>query len=845
MVKKFSFISFLVVINLWLSDYLSLIKIELNPQLIEKISSKTTKDTKIRGPIIFNFLPWPNFKIASIKITLDNQNSFELENISLKIDLLDLVTLPNLEKILSQKNLQIEAQNLIFFGDLINIKNFKSLLKGLSIKLDKLQIPQLSEITFKDLNLVFNETVSSNGLIILQNRQMNYDFVSDKSLTILALENSSIRLKLEAEDLDLEKGNLSQAKLELLLDDDFFNKKNNNKPLVEGSLLNFSGTFIKKEGLLSLDNYKISGNLLESPLLKLDFYTVKDGLFELQSKFLVKSLNLNFLENNLPPQDLIKLLSNSLPYITRLKKINFNSLVKIEEISSKLGKIQNFSLDFYNIMGRVFIKNLSAKIENKGSLFLSGLIRYNGLRTKFEGDLKVKSDNAQDFNNWFYQDNIYEIPDLPLTFSSQISAIQNYFNFNHLDLQLGDAKIIGRATIGDIPYAAPSRNYFLKGSNINFNQFKLNQKLNNYLEELYLADQDKTGEEYFKFTSLHKNLRLLKKAFHLEGDFEQVSWEKVQLDKIKVKGSLMPNSFSLDEVILNNPGCKGIFSMKFLLPILRPDIKVKANFEEINTSLVKKFLPENFWQKKINGFASHNYDLLGDFFIKNLSLSEIKSIRDLTSLINLEQGTLKLQKLDFKFDEGRASLNGSINVGLINPTFTLDFNLYNMPGYLLPQALAIEGGLWSVTGSINGSNKGLQHLNGKADFQGAQALILGFDLNKALEILEGPYTVESKIKALDYYSKYGSTAFKKLSGKIDIKEGIFLVPDMTLLNDRIAGAYSILYSPTRDEMKSLGNFIFINKLNKSEIRVKAEVLSQNNIRSSKVDYSQLTNLLTE
>jgi hypothetical protein len=248
---------------------------------------------------------------------------------------------------------------------------------------------------------------------------------------------------------------------------------------------------------------------------------------------------------------------------------------------------------------------------------------------------------------------------------------------------------------------------------------------------------------------------------------------------------------------------------------------------------------------KRNNFSANNYDLVGDFAVKTFLLQEGKKLDNLQTQVKLDRGNLKLEKMTFNLEEGQVDMIGDMNLTTINPAFNLEFNCYNLPGYLIPQTIGLEGGLWSAKGSVTGLQKTVTSINGKAQFEGAQALLWGFDLNKSIEILEGSYTKASKRKALDYYSQYGSTAFDKLKGSIDINNGIMLAQNILLNNSRIAGAYSLAYDLSSEEMKGLGQFAFINKLTKEEFRVKAEVANKNNIRTSKVDLTSLQKTLTE
>lgn len=881
-------IIFFIAVSLKISDIFGLVDLSNRKIEFEKnLSNRLNLKFDFYNSIILKFFPSPHVFISGAKISHDDRLMFDVsgvkisispskifhffsdkpnaflaadEEISITDTLLYMSTFSNYAKENNDKVNVLGKFNFNFNLEKFNIINFGSTV-----------FARTEELHLENVKLNFNDDniLSSAGEIKTLASKINYNLKlsheKKKKNIDFYLNGIGLKIDLKLQDFNYNDFTLKSGKIDLSIDDfnSFFKGLggvliNEDKKLPTIKLFSISSDIKSSaDGKIFLDNTTLSSQVFDSPTLDVKAYKVSDDIIESQIFFNSKKLDLDVLRtNNLISSNL---LSTNIYRILQTMDLNSNLNLNFETNINKIVldevEMKDFYIRAYKIMEKVLFNNIHITLPGDSDFNASGVLQSNYLRKKFYGTLSIDSKDMNDLLDFKNSDQ-KDKPSYPIKMTSNVVAMRNIVKLFHSRITGdNDLNIHYNTTFYNIPYTAPTRKLSISGRNLDLNALNFLDPFNQYMKKLYLADSDKTNEEYFKLTKTDDWIRCFDKHLHFELNINNLKFKDNVIDNVSGLVDIKPSFLNIKNLSFKDDRISGNINFALKLPVLRPQIKTSADFEYLDWSFFRELFPS--WDyldpsnsTKINFFSANSYDGILSFKAKKLFVNNDIIPEDLNVNAELRLGYMIIKDLNYKLWNGSFENKGIILVSNYIPLFKLNFNVFNLnpkvPFRMITGADKIDGYM-SLAGNLGGilnNFSDVKRLDGKIDFEGAQITWDGIGLNNIIDAVDGNYTDQSKLQSIDYYAKYGQTKFNDLKGSALGRNGLFQVDKTSLSTNRIAGIYSMNYDLPSNTVNGIGAFAFVPMESQNTLLIKTTTSGTfPEPQKNEVDYSQVSDFI--
>ena len=384
---------------------------------------------------------------------------------------------------------------------------------------------------------------------------------------------------------------------------------------------------------------------------------------------------------------------------------------------------------------------------------------------------------------------------------------------------------------------------------------KFTDTFDSYLKNLYLADPDKTGEQYFKLTSTDKWIRCFDKHLHMNLDLDNTTIRGQKIKNIKAIINIKPSNLNIQSIKFDDEKINGDLNFNLFLPVMRPQVSGKINLQYLDWKFFQSILPSYGYfygenskiNQKINLFSANSYDGSLNIDIDKFKVNDEIILENINALLELQLGSLLMKKLNYKLWNGIFDLKAGAAISSNNPLLNLHFSVFNVnPKGLFKQITGIDkmDGYMSFAGDLKGNLirfDDIKKINGQIAFEGAQVSWDGLGLNDVIKVTDSDYTKDSKLANVDYYMHYGKTVFDSLKGYMLFNKGIIKVDNASLTTHRLAGVYSMNYNLFANEINGVGAFAFIPVNSKDTLMVKTKITGDLlKPQDNTVDYTEVT-----
>jgi hypothetical protein len=877
------------------SDTFNWIDLSSKKAHIEKIIyEKFDLKVEFDDLIIFKFFPYPHFNFMFFRLSYEDSIMVDGSKISLDIPI------KNIFNIIAGGNpmegFLVSNEDINISDVIINAEVVQRYVNHRSVGKNKMISPQFNaHINQSNIINIQSNSLLNNDELIIANTEIN---ISDKphiglkgyiqnlfskeikyELKIsntekghdieFLISDTHSTLNLNLYDLNYEDLTLKGGNIELIIDDlekSAENLKNNNiqTPNLDKKARQYmilKGDIAPSDGEISLENISFEGSLFENPSLEMKVYMVSDDIIESKIVFSASSLDLGFMksQNIQKPEILFNNASYilSIPAVSRY--LNINSNVNIKKISVVDEIIQDFQLNYYNICGNTVIETLQAVLPGESTFNLYGMISTNGMRKKFDGIIELSSKHADKLIDLYQgskllDDTIKDTMDV----SAKIMIMNDFIKVYNLRVDTSKTQIIGAISLYNMPYNSPIKNLFIKGRGIDLDATKLTDVFDGYLKKLYLADRDKTGEEYFKITNTDNWIRCFDKYLNMELDFDDVTIRGQKLNNVKAVINIKPSVLNIKKMTFDDPKVSGDFNFKFVLPVMRPQISTKLDLQYLDWDFFKSILTPYYYfhsgdkemSERVNWFGGNSYDGTLKIDISKLKINDSIVLEDINTLVQLELGSLLIPKLTYKLWNGAVEAKADVIISSYNPLLDMQFNIFNInPKELFKNITGADkiDGYMSFAGELKSylqNFNDIERITGQIVFEGAQISWYGIGLDDVIKVVDSDYTKDSKLKSIDYYMRYGTTVFDSLKGSMLINKGIINIDNASLVTPRLAGVYSINYNFLDNSANGAGAFAFIPTNGKDTLMIKTKTIGKlPNPDNNTIDYKQVTDFV--
>lgn len=854
---------------MFLSDELELLDVNSEKLARKLLERRFNCKIDLENNIIFKFFPRPHLKIEALKILYDDQVMLRGSDVNFSLPLEYLMMLFSFDKLahnMFTMSEQLKLQDATLKVDLMKKfleENFLG--KATSNYNLQLQVGMMHlDADFKTVKLSDNslkvsegKNISGSGNLTLQKHKLGYSFdVFNTAGTDLnlRLHSPGSSFNIAVTGFDREKVTLQEGEISLNVQDLKYPTKQGEDDAAND--LDFKAKIkANDDGSISLSDISFKGEVVEKPDLNLRLYKVSDDLIEAQVFFAASELYLDILEDDVVADDfkITEIVRDVLRLAQTLDGFNVNLQLNLDSINIGKYAIKDLELLAYNIIDRMLVEKLSLKLPYETDVHFSGSIDGNSIRKKLEGEIKLKTNNPYKIIHLQHENNSFAKLEDTMEAQASLFAMQNILKASHVHFQWKEAQGEAEVSLYEVPYNAPIKRFAVKANGISLDEIGFTALLDAHVQKLYDADEDKSGDKYFTLTNADEWLRKPNRTLSLDLDLANVSFRKQNIQKVQAILNTTPNLLHIRLLEFDDPRLDGKMHFKFSLPVLRPQLHLRADFDKLDSQFLASLFPLSGpledERKDINFLSANSYDGKFQLKINELLWGEDILARNISSQGQLNLGYISVKDFSCNIWNGNLQLDLGLVVSTSNPIFNLDFNAYNinpqLPFKLLTGADKMQGYM-SIAGKLQGNLKRSESSNlyGDADFIGALISWQGFDLNKIIEITDGQYTTDSKMRALDYYSQYGSTMFDSLNGSINVQNGVASINNMKLANKRLSGVYSSNYDLASKAISGAGTFAFIPVGSTIPLTITTQTYGQMPApQNNSIDYSQVTTFI--
>jgi uncharacterized protein involved in outer membrane biogenesis len=508
--------------------------------------------------------------------------------------------------------------------------------------------------------------------------------------------------------------------------------------------------------------------------------------------------------------------------------------------------------------GKGRIEQFTLSTPGEGTMNITGNISHNGIRPKFDGELKFLAKNAKQFLDWIEASGASEVGNKAgLRMKAAIVVMPYRFKLDNLLITLGDDFMMSKFLMQQRLDQHFDNNVMVRVDTISLDDFNIPERLDNLAYLLFKADYDKNGLAHQQITNDFRWLREIGGNVVANFSANRLTYREAEFEKVYVSAALAPNRAFLNHIAIDGNLVKAEGDFSFELSSFQPTYSLNLDIEKLEPSKFDKVLPsytqmlEKYKQavavgeagkdvsptgiSEYNFFGLSNYE--GTF---NIKLKEL--LLDKTWLQNIvvngvsNNTSLVIKSSEADVYKGKLEMVGSITTGLVVPSVRFSFALNNIdpePAMIQLVNAPKAKGYLSMSGALNA--RGLDYksmlnsLEGTARIWAKQLTFDGIGLKEVAELPMLPTELEDKMKRLDYYSKYGSTVFKDVSGDVEIKAGIASIDKLLINSDWANGICVAKIDLKNNYLKAFSRFSFRannNKVATMDVQSEGKIESQ-------------------
>lgn len=498
--------------------------------------------------------------------------------------------------------------------------------------------------------------------------------------------------------------------------------------------------------------------------------------------------------------------------------------------------------------GDLLINDFSSTFPGEGVFEIRGSVTHNGIRPKLLGDINYNIKKFSEFAKWLKLDVADTLlkEGVSMNMSANIALIPRSIKFEKIKAFLGNTKLIGRLGIRKNSDEPININSNFRLNELNLDDFKIPQSVDNFITALYFYDADKYGKLLSAYVDDYKWIRTYPLESYFDVILDKIIYKGQEFKSIHLSSKLSPNNFEVDQLKISNNDLNLDGKIKMSMTALKPKLDIKmnsnrldlakfssifpnyewlhqryiealANNKEIEDNAAKaikadedvlsseeevveegltKEKPEEVKYPKIFNFLSlHNFDSVFDINFAGITDNKnpIKSFGIKGEVIS---GVVKIDSTAVKVFDGLLEANGSVVISSQVPSMSFSFAFNNFdPSKFLKYFYEYENfqGYMSVSGTLTGNGLNIENFKnrmyGRLDVLAKKITVKGFDLGEIIKTTEQPMTYDAKLERLKYYSQYGETLFNDLKGRIDFVNGLAAFEDFVFENNRAKGIY--------------------------------------------------------
>lgn len=824
--------------------------------------TKTEFQIDVQGDVKVNILPYPNLVLTDVNIKLSADKTISAE----KIIVLPKIFKMFVGKVEPNKIKLIEATiELSGLGDYIGNLEYVSNLELIN-----------STVFFNNQELVekisaLNAKISHDGNV--NNLQLESNFKISQDAFFLNAHFGDIDKDGNASKANFSFGNNNFSidflgNLKTLFKDPNLKgninlKLNKIKEVSENNIIN---ALLTNESLQAQGEFLFNQQLLKISNVKLNASSISNGVGSLSILFSNPQefdMNLDIDELNL--DTVLKNLDNKLSSDNNLeaslksileafdfkipKSLGGYGTLNIKNIAYNNDKIKDFKCDINYFDGEIYVDTFSLALPNDSFIKVSGFIQHNGIRPKFDGNSTIEITDLPTFLKWMQLDALSNISTKKLKMTSKVSFIPRTFRLNNISMLLDDKAYTGKYMLKNTGENKLFSKLTFKVDELDLNALDIPKSLDNFVSQLYLYDQDKSGQYFVNAIGDYKWLRKFPITLSLDISANKILYKNLQFDKTNFLFKVSPNKLDFDKIELNSNFLSFTASGQVRINIMAPEVNLDIDVKKLYYPALSLILPsfdtlkqyrQNIYQQvtdkklninlpefvpsiEFNFFSMHNFNTAFKIKIKELIFDPTQIWTDIKANGSLQDGVFVLENLTGNIFDGQANIYGntvfitqfpsfrySFSITSANPNLILGFtnNYKNIDGYL------------SVVGNFNTDGYSpttfFSRMYGDTNFIGKKIRFTGFDVGEIITLTESDnILLAAKMDRLRESLTSGKSMFDDVHGKGSIRGGILYLNNVAFSNNRVQGSYSAAYSIGDDLINGISRFTFIPQMQNS------------------------------
>jgi hypothetical protein len=556
--------------------------------------------------------------------------------------------------------------------------------------------------------------------------------------------------------------------------------------------------------------------------------------------------------------------------------------LNVKNIIYNKEQINNLKFNINYFDSEIYLDNCDMELPNQSFVKLNGFIEHNNIRPKFNGTTKIQINNVPYLLKWLNANTTYNLNTNTFVMESKVSFIPRTFRLTNFSILLDDKQYSGKYMLKNTGENKLYSKLTFKVDEFDLNALDIPRKLDNFISQLYLYDQDKSGQFFVNAIDDYKWLRRFPITLYLDITANKIFYKNIQFDKSNFLVRIAPNRIDLDKIDItsNYLNLSGFGQVR--INIMTPEVNLDLNVKKIYYPILNLLFPtfdqlkqyrQNIYQqvtdKKLsinlpeletdidfNFFSMQNFNTQFKIQIDQLIFDPVNIWTDIKTKGSIQDGVFILNSLTGTIFGGQVNIYGNTVFITQFPSFKYSFSLNNTdPSQLLGFTNNYKGieGYLSIVGNFTTdgySNRTFfSRMYGDTNFIGKKMRFSGFDVGEMITLTEADNILPSaKIDRLREAMSSGKSTFEDVQGKGIIKAGIIYFNNVSFSNNRVQGSYSAAYSMQDDLINGISRFSFIPQTPQNGLQsLMVETTNKGNLdhQDFKMDVSKISDLLSK
>jgi AsmA-like C-terminal region/AsmA family len=858
--------------------------------------TKTEFKIDIQGDVKINILPYPSLILSKVDIKLSADKKINAERI---------VISPKIFKLFIGK---VEPSK-------IKLHEASIELSGLGDYIGNLEyVPALelinSNIIFNNQELVqkitdINAKISHDGNV--KNLKINSNFKISHSAYFLNAGFGEIDNEGNSSEANFSFGNVNFSidflgTLKTLFKDPNLKgsvklKLNNVKDVGESDIINAiltneslqaEGEFLFNQQLLKISDIKIGAASLKGGKGNLNILFNNPHEFDISLG--IDELNLDTILNNIytdPASSQNYSLEESLKALLEAfdfaipKSLGGYGELTISNIIFNNDKIKDFKSNINYFDGEIYLDTFAFALPNNSFVKLNGFVEHNDVRPKFDGTTSIQINNLPYFLKWLKIEAASNMTINNMVMESKVSFIPRTFRLNNLSMLLDDKPYSGKFMLKNTGENKLYSKLTFRVEELDLNALDIPKSFDNFISQLYLYDQDKSGQYFVNAIDDYKWLRRFPITLSMDVTANKILYKSLQFDKTNLLFKIAPNRIDFDKIEINSNYLAFTGSGQVRINIMTPEVNLDLDVKKLYYPVLNLIFPsfdllkqcrQNIYQQvadrklninlpelvpsiEFNFFSMHNFNTSFKLNIKELIFDPTQSWSDIKAKGSFQDGVFILENLTGNIFGGQSNIYGNTVFITQFPSFKYSFSLTSAnPTQILGFTNNYKGieGYLSIVGNFTtdgySTKTFFSRMYGDTSFIGKKIKFNGFNVGEMITLTEIDNLLPSaKIDRLRDAMSTGKSTFDDVQGKGSIKAGILFLSNVAFSNNRVQGSYSAAYSMQDDLINGISRFSFIPQTQRSFQSLMVETTNKGNLAAQdfQMNVSKITDFLNK